>query len=159
MHAEQAVLAKKAGSKAGSGGPKVDKVRVMVLCGLAVFVGLSALVMYRLTQVSATARDWKPGEVVVGSERVAQRISGLPTHEASEFSAADLSALWLAAFEAVQTGACADVVGGGVQSPTSADAPGVYYISCGGAEALQKWYREDGHGVVACADANACKAS
>ena len=130
-----------------------------MLCGLAVFVGLSALVMYRLTQVPAAARDWKPGEVVVGSERVAQRISGLPTHEASELSAADLSALWLAAFEAVQTGACGTVVGGGVQSPTSPLAPGIYYISCGGAEASQKWYREDGHGVVACTDAKACGAS
>ena len=159
MQARQAVLTKNTRSKAGSGGPKLDKVRVIVLCGLAAFVGLSALVMYRLTQVPAAARDWKPGEVVVGSERVAQRISGLPTHEASDLSAADLSALWLAAFEAVQTGACGTVVGGGVQSPTSAVAPGIYYVSCGGADALQKWYREDGHGVVACADANACAAS
>lgn len=158
MHLGQAVLAKNAGSKAGSGGPKSDKVRIIALCGLAALVGISALVMYRLTQVSETARDWKPGEVVVGSERVAQRISGLPTHEESDLSAADLSALWLAAFEAVQTGVCATVVGGGVQAPTSALAPGIYYISCGGADAPQKWYREDGHGVVACADANACAA-
>ena len=133
--------------------------RVIVLCGLAAFVALSGFAMYSMTQASKTAQDWKPGEVVVGSDRVARLITGLPTHEASDLSAADLSALWLAAFEAVQTGACAKVTGGGVQSPTTALAPGVYFIACGG-DAVEpapvKWYREDGHGIVACADANAC---
>lgn len=140
---------------------KPDKVRVLVLCGLAAFVALSGFAMYRLTQTSKTAREWKPGEVVVGSDRVARLITGLPTHEASDLSAADLSALWLAAFQSVQTGVCAKVTGGGVHAPTTALTPGIYFISCGDAAAgpaPQKWYREDGHGIVACADAAACAA-
>lgn len=148
--------------KVGSGAkPKADKVRVIVLCALAALVALGGFAAHRLSQASEKARDWKPGEVVVGSERVARLITGLPTQEASDLSAADLSALWLAAFEAVQTGACAQVSGGGVQSPSTVETPGIYFISCGAHDVeppLRKWYREDGHGVVACADANACGA-
>lgn|GEM_PF-1752182 len=149
-------MAKREGHKAGPGASKVGKVRVVVLSALAALVALSGFTAYRLSQTSKTARDWKPGEVVVGSERVVRRITGLPTQDATDLNASDRSALWLAAFEAVQTGACMEVTGGGVQSPSTVEKPGIYYVSCGAdaAEtASRKWYREDGHGVVACADA------
>ena len=77
----------------------------------------------------------------------------------ADLSAADLSALWLAAFETVQSGACPEVTGGGVKTPSDVDSPGVYFITCGlpaSAPAPQRWYRQDAHGVERCADAVSC---
>ncbi len=133
----------------------------MLACAALGLIALGSFTAVRVAENQKKARDWKPGEVVVGSERVTRLISGLPTSAAADLSAADLSALWLAAFETVQSGACAQVTGGGVKTPSDAGSPGVYFITCGlpaSKPAPQRWYRQDSHGVELCADAVSCTA-
>ena len=153
-------MSNETGASAGAGRPK----KTLLIAGIAcAVIALATGASFAIGQFAANqkkSRDWKPGEVVVGSERVSRLISGLPTATADGVNAADLSALWLAAFESVQSGACAEVTGGGVQTSSRADAPGIYFINCGqpATQTPPRWYRQDDHGVELCSDAVRCAA-
>ncbi len=105
-----------------------------------------------------------PAETTVGPQRVKLPIAGLPRSGEPGVVQDDVSALWLGAAQAIQTGYCAGVDHGAIVAEKTPDGlqsvPGVYVVSCAtdiSAPGRSYMFHKTTNGVSPCEDLTACK--